>query len=98
MKFFIYLILFTVVAVFGLTFTLKNAQPVALHYYPDFVLTAPLSIVLLATLLIGTLFGMFVTWTALLHKKRELSRARKEIARLDEEIQNLRNIPIKEQA
>lgn len=96
MKFFVYLLVFTVVAVFGLTFTLKNSQPVELHYYPDLVLSAPLSIVLLVTLLIGTLVGMFVTWIALMNKRRELSRARKEISRLDQEIQNLRNIPLKD--
>lgn len=97
MKFFIYLLLFTAIAVFGLTFTLKNAQPVELHYYPDLVLTAPLSIVLLATLVLGALIGMLVTWISILHKKRDLSRARKEISKLNQEIQNLRSIPIKEQ-
>ena len=97
MKFFIYLLLFTAIAVFGLTFTLKNAQPVELHYYPDLVVAAPLSMVLLATLLLGALIGMLVTWGAGLKKKRDLSRARKKITKLNQEIQNLRSIPIKEQ-
>ena len=97
MKFFIYLLLFIVIAVFGLTFTLKNASPVALHYYPDLVITAPLSVVLLVTLMLGVLIGWLVTWSVTLRKKRELSRARKEIRKLDQEVQNLRNIPLKEQ-
>lgn len=97
MKFFLYLLLFIVIAVFGLTFALKNPSPVELHYYPDLVISAPLYLVLLVTLMIGVLIGLIVMWSAALRWKWELVRLRKENRKLGQEVQNLRNIPIKEQ-
>ena len=97
MKFFLYLLLFIVIAVFGLTFALKNPESVDLYYYPDLVVTGPMYAVLLVTLSIGVLIGLVVMWGAALRWKWELSRVRKEKRKLEQEVRNLRNIPIKEQ-
>jgi uncharacterized integral membrane protein len=98
MKLFLYLILFTVVVAFALTFSLKNPQVVTLYYYPDLSVTAPLVIVLLVTLLLGAVIGLLVSWGRLLKKQRELGRARREVKKLDQEVQNLRSLPLKEPA
>ena len=97
MKFFLYLLLFIVIAVFGLTFALKNPDPVELYYYPDLVIAGPMYQVLLVTLMIGVLIGLVAMWTAALRWKWELARLRKEKRKLEQEVQNLRNIPLKEQ-
>ncbi|HDH16776.1 MAG TPA: DUF1049 domain-containing protein, partial [Gammaproteobacteria bacterium] len=61
MKLFLYLLLFIVIVVIGLTFSLKNPQLVELNYYPDIAISAPLVVVLLVTLLLGMLIGMLMT-------------------------------------
>lgn len=96
MKLFLYLILFTLVVAFALTFSLKNPQVVTLYYYPDLSITAPLVVVLLVTLLLGAIVGLLVGWGRLLRKQHELGRVRRELKKLDQEVQNLRNLPIKE--
>lgn len=96
MKLFLYLLLFIVVVAFGLTFSLKNPQLIELNYYPDVVISSPLTVVLLVTLLLGVLIGVLAMSVSKFQKGRELARARKEIVKLSEEVQNLRSLPIKD--
>jgi lipopolysaccharide assembly protein A len=96
MKLFLYLLLFIVIVAFGLTFSLKNPQLIELHYYPDVVISSPLTVVLLVTLLLGVLIGVVAMSVSKLRKGRELARARKEILKLSEEVQNLRSLPIED--
>ncbi len=96
MKLFLYLLLFIVIVAFGLTFSLKNPQLIELNYYPDVVISSPLTVVLLVTLLLGVLIGVLAMSVSKLRKGRELTRARKEILKLSEEVQNLRSLPIKD--
>ena len=96
MKLFLYLLLFIVIVAFGLTFSLKNPQLIELNYYPDVVISSPLTVVLLVTLLLGVLIGVLAMSVSKLRKGRELTRARKEILKLSEEVQNLRSLPMKD--
>jgi putative membrane protein len=98
MKLFFYLLLFIIIVAFGLTFSLKNPQLIELNYYPDIVISAPLVVVLLVTLLLGGLIGMLAMSVSQLRRRRELMRARKEIHKLNEEVKNLRSLPIKDSA
>ncbi len=96
MKLFFYLLLFIVIVAFGLTFSLKNPQLVELNYYPDIVISAPLVVVLLATLLLGMLFGILTTLIPQLRKHRELQRAKKEIRKLGKELQHQSTLPTRD--
>jgi len=96
MKLFFFLLLFVAVVAFGLTFSLKNPQLVEINYYPDVVISSPLVVVLLVTLLLGVLIGILVMSLSQLRRRRELARARKEVLKLTEEVQNLRALPIKD--
>lgn len=96
MKLFFYLLLFIVITVFGLTFSLKNPQLIEINYYPDLVFSAPLVVVLLLTLLLGVLTGLLAMSVTMLRRYRELAQARKEIKKLGEEIQSLRDLATKD--
>ena len=98
MKLFLYLLLFIVLVAFGLTFSLKNSQLIELNYYPDIVISSPLVVVLLVTLLLGVLIGVLVMSVSRFNRHRELKRAQKEINKLNQELQNLRSLPIKDTA
>ncbi|MFW2437958.1 MAG: lipopolysaccharide assembly protein LapA domain-containing protein [Arenicellales bacterium] len=96
MKLFFYLLLFIAVVAFGLTFSLKNPQLVELNYYPDIAISAPLVIVLLVTLLLGMLIGILTTLMRQIRKRRELQRAKKEIEKLNKELQQQSPLPVKD--
>lgn len=96
MKLFFYLLLFVVLVAFGLTFSIKNPQLIELNYYPDIVISAPLVVVLLLTLILGVLIGVLAMSVSRFSRARELKRVQKENKKLSEEIQNLRSLPIKD--
>ena len=96
MKLFFYLLIFVVIVAFGLTFSIKNPQLVEINYYPDIVISSPLVVVLLVTLLFGVLIGVLTMSVSRFSRHRELKRAQKENQKLSEEIKNLRSLPIKE--
>lgn len=96
MKLFFYLLLFIVITVFGLTFSLKNPQLIEINYYPDLVFSAPLVVVLLLTLLLGVVTGLLAMLLSIWRRHRELAQARKEIKKLGEEVQSLRSSATKD--
>lgn len=98
MKLFFYLLLFVVIVAFGLTFSIKNPQSIELNYYPDIVISLPLVVALLVTLLLGVFIGMLAMSVSRYSCSRELKRTQKENQKLNKEIQNLRSLPIKESA
>ena len=96
MKLFFYLLLFIVITVFGLTFSLKNPQLIEINYYPDLVFSAPLVVVLLLTLLLGVVTGLLAMLLSIWRRHRELAQARKAIKNLGEEVQSLRSSATKD--
>lgn len=96
MKLFFYLLLFIVITVFGLTFSLKNPQLIEINYYPDLVFSAPLVVVLLLTLLLGVVTGLLAMLLSIWRRHRELAQARKAIKKLGEEVQSLRSSATKD--
>ncbi len=72
-----------IVFVAVLMFALKNTDPVKVVFYADKSFDSiPLIVVMLTTFVLGTLFGLLLTIPASLKRRRELSRLRKELERL----------------
>ncbi|OZI24961.1 hypothetical protein CAL18_05315 [Bordetella genomosp. 7] len=66
-----------------LMFALKNTDPVAVKFYADYVIQdVPLIVVMLATFVLGTLFGLLLTVPAAMRRRREAMRLRRELERL----------------
>ncbi|MBV7482240.1 lipopolysaccharide assembly LapA domain-containing protein [Bordetella sp. BOR01] len=66
-----------------LMFALKNTDPVAVKFYADYVVQdVPLIVVMLATFVVGTLFGLLLTVPAAMRRRREAVRLRREVERL----------------
>jgi putative membrane protein len=91
-----YLLLTVVVFVFGTTFAIKNGQSVDLNYYFGIAWHAPLSLMLLAAVVIGALIGYLIGLRRVFRVRRELAKARRQIRDVEEEVQNLRSLPIKD--
>ncbi|ARP95729.1 LapA family protein [Bordetella genomosp. 13] len=66
-----------------LMFALKNTQPVEVTFYADYVVhNVPLIVVMLATFVVGALFGLLLSVPAVMRRRREAMRLRREVERL----------------
>jgi len=91
--FFIILILLLV-----LLFTKLNAEPVSLNYYLGQI-EQPLALILVVTFVAGSLIGLLSSVLVILSSRHEVSKLRKQIKQIkhtEQEVMNLRSIPIKD--
>lgn len=78
---------------FAIAFALLNASPVKINYY-FMEQTIPLSLLLVFTLIIGLFIGFFTGFLMFLKQKRINYQLKKRIKLADQEIENLRKIPL----
>lgn len=95
MKRIIVFALLLLVSLLGLSFALMNAEPVNLDYYFG-VMNAPLSLVVVIAIVIGAGLGVFASMGIVLSQKRELAKLRKSAKIAEEEVSNLRSLPLKD--
>ncbi|WP_144639006.1 lipopolysaccharide assembly LapA domain-containing protein [Bordetella genomosp. 13] len=70
-----------------LMFALKNTEPVAVKFYADYVVqNVPLIVVMLATFVVGALFGLLLAVPAVMRRRREATRLRREVERLQAQV------------
>lgn len=91
-----YLVFGIVVLFLGLSFAYKNAQVVELHYYFGMSWASPLSLMLLTTFSLGVVAGFIASLRMVIRMQRQLVQARKEIRQIEQEVINLRSLPIKD--
>ena len=92
----VYSIFFVLVLILGLTFALKNPGEVTLAYYFGWQWSGPLAVVLMLALLVGVCLGWLVSLGWVLRARRELAQLRRRYRKAEEELNNLRALPIKE--
>ncbi len=78
-----------------LLFTLLNAEPVSLNYYLGQV-EQPLALILVVTFVAGALIGLLTSVVMILSARHDVSKLRKQIKQTEQEVMNLRSIPIKD--
>lgn len=96
MKRIVYGIAAAMVFILGITFTVKNAQVVELHYYFGIHWQAPLSFMILTVLTTGIAIGFLASLAILARMQRQLFRVRRENRQLEQEVNNLRALPIRD--
>lgn len=79
----------------GVAFASLNSMPVALDFYYVQVELA-LPVLLVIVLMLGVLLGMMSATGYCLRQRRELSRLRRDVKVAEEEINNLRTLPLKD--
>ena len=84
------------VIIFGIVFAVLNAENVQLNYYLGSV-ELPLSLVLVVTMIIGALLGIFASLSFIIGSRRNASKLKHSVDVAEKEIANLRNIPIKDE-
>jgi putative membrane protein len=95
MKKILLLILFFVIALFGISFAVLNAGDVQLNYYFG-QFQAPLSLVIVISLACGAVLGILASLTMIIQLKHEQTKLKKTISLTEKEVENLRSLPIKD--
>ncbi len=89
------LLFFLFLILLGSAFAVMNTESIHINYYfGEFEL--PLPLVLIATLGIGALLGVLATLGSLLRLKHRNAELRRKVSLAQEEVKNLRAIPIKD--
>ncbi len=96
MKKILSIMLFLVFALFALTLNLKNPDPVTLRYYFDLERQVDLFVVLLIPFVIGMLLGILLMSFSVVRNKMQVGKTKRELAKVEKEVQNLRAAPITE--
>lgn len=96
MKRVFYVIVVIVTLFFGVTFAFQNRQEVELAYYFGLQWRGSLSLALLAALAIGIAVGYLAGLGMVIRMQRQLVQARKEVRQIEQEVINLRALPIKD--
>src|SRR5256885_1339031 len=91
-----YIIIGIVVVFFGITFAFHNRQLVDVSYYFGLSWNGPLALALLAAVAVGVVIGFLASLRAVLRLQAQLAAARKEVRQVEQEVQNLRALPIKD--
>ena len=81
--------------VVGVTFGLKNYQPVEINYY-EFQWQVSLAFALFIAMALGVVVGALASVLATWRVRRELARSRRDLKRMEQEIDNLRALPIRD--
>jgi len=89
-------VIFFLIGLVAVAFAAKNDTSVELHYYLGSV-NAPLSLLLVISLGIGALLGVFACSGLILKLKRDTLRLQKSVRVAEKEVTNLRALPIKDQ-
>jgi len=91
-----YIIVGIIVVFFGITFAFHNRQTVDVSYYFGLSWSGPLALALLAAVAIGVVIGFLASLRTVLRLQSQLVAARKEIRQVEQEVRNLRALPIKD--
>jgi len=96
MKRLFYLMIIGITLLFGATFAFLNRGEIDLNYYFGLHWRGSLSVTLLATLTVGVVIGYVASLRMVLRMQRQLVQARKEVRQIEQEVMNLRALPIKD--
>lgn len=95
MKRLLILVLFIAVGVLGLFLAMLNPYDVSFNYYLGEI-KLPIAVLLVLTLAVGSVIGMLSNLLLLFSRRREVRRLRRRIRLQEQEIRNLRDIPLRD--
>lgn len=91
-----YVLLAIVVLLVGIGFALQNKQLIEINYYFGLRWNGPLSLALLTAFALGAIAGWLASLRMVVRMQRQLVQTRKEVRQVEQEVTNLRALPIKD--
>lgn len=95
MKRIILLVIALIIILIGLSFALVNAENVKLNFYIG-SFEAPLSLVVVLSMVVGAVIGVLASLGMVLRHKREIHRLKRSVKMTEKELENLRALPLKD--
>lgn len=92
---YVFLVFWAIIIIAGITFATLNSHSVVIRYYFNQA-TLPLALLLAITVGVGFLLGAFAMLTLWWRAKQANRRMKQRIKAIEQELTNLRTIPIKE--
>lgn len=89
------ILIFLVFTVFAITLFLKNGQQVTVSYYFNFEQAASLASVMIMTFACGLIMGAFIVSISLFKSKHIANKAKKQLSKIEKEVDSFRALPIK---
>ncbi len=90
------LLLILIFALLGFVLHLKNSEQVAFSF-PFIEWDAPLGLLLLLFFVIGVILGACLMSLSLMKSKLAGNKAKRQLAKVEKEVENLRAMPIKDE-
>lgn len=84
-----------VIVLLGILFAVLNAETVKFDFYFGST-EQPLSLIIIVTLILGSLLGILASFGLIVRSRREAARLRRAAELAEKEVANLRAIPIKD--
>ena len=81
----------------ALTLNIKNPQAVTIYYYFDWQWQTSLVLALTAAFAIGLLLGWLLMSVSVIKTRHQAGKTRKQLAKVEKEVENLRTMPIKDE-
>lgn len=91
-----YIIISIPVIFFAITFAIKNSHVVTLSYYFGVNWILPLSVLLFVVLVLGIVVGYLVSLKTIMRLQGLAATAKKEARQAEQEVSNLRSLPLKD--
>jgi putative membrane protein len=91
------LALFVIICFFLITLEMKNPESIFVQYYFGIEYSLPMFILIVIPFLAGLLFGVLFMSLSLFKNKRSLGKTKKDLVKAEQEVQNLRSAPIKDE-
>lgn len=95
MKRLLLLIVSLLLLAIGVSFAVHNAEPVQLSYYFGTV-SGPISLIVVVALFAGAVLGVVTSLVIVLAQRRKVSQLRRKLEVCEQEIRNLRQIPVRD--
>lgn len=89
------IVILTLVTLTAILFAVLNTESVNLNYYYG-KSELPLSLLIVISLSIGALLGVLTCFSIIVRVKRENSSMKKDIKLIEEEVSNLRRLPLRD--
>ena len=93
MKRLLLLLLSLCLVAIGISFAVHNAEPVQFNYYFGTV-TGPLALFAALALALGAVLGVLTSLFMVLAQRRKVSKLRRKLELCEQEIRNLRQMPL----
>jgi putative membrane protein len=90
------LLIIIIIMMLGAAFAVLNAEPVRFNYYFDSI-ELPLSLIITTALGVGVVLGIVSGFGLVVGLKRQNLSLKRRTRLVNEEIKNLRNLPLKEE-